>query len=300
MRRRAEKNPTPTWVVYGSLIFVQVLFGVHYLAAKVVLHEIPPGLWALLRVAGAGGLLLIVALALRRPLPRSWPVIGRLALFSVFGVVINQLCFVEGLSRTTPTHSSIIMTSIPVGTLLFALLLRREQAQARKLISLGVGFIGVMLVIRPTASELAQVTVLGDLLTLTNALSYSFFLVISKRVLSRIDSLSATTLLLLFGTLGMSVPGFHAAAGFRLADVSLLTWALGLFIVLFPTALAYLLTYWALARVESSVVAFFIYLQPLIATSLSVALFGDRLTPALLAGAALIFLAVYLTLSRPR
>ena len=68
----------------------------------------------------------------------------------------------------------------------------------------------------------------------------------------------------------------------------------------FPTALAYLLTFWALARVESSVVAFFIYLQPLIATSLSVALFGDRLTPALVGGAALIFLAVYLTLRSPR
>ena len=39
--------------------------------------------------------------------------------------------------------------------------------------------------------------------------------------------------------------------------------------LVFPTAAAYLLAQWALAHVDSSVVAFFIYLQPLIATSLS-------------------------------
>jgi len=46
-----------------------------------------------------------------------------LALYALFGVVINQSCFVEGLSRTTPIHSSIINTTIPVGTLTFAVLL---------------------------------------------------------------------------------------------------------------------------------------------------------------------------------
>ena len=44
--------------------------------------------------------------------------------------------------------------------------------------------------------------------------------------------------------------------------------------------------------------AFFIYLQPVIATSLSVILFDDRLTPMLLTGAALVFIGVYLALHR--
>ena len=101
----------------------------------------------------------------------------------------------------------------------------------------------------------------------------------------------------------MALPGLPAAAGFHFSEVSGQVWALGLFIVVFPTALAYLLTYWALARIESSVVALFIYLQPVIATTLSVFLFGERLLPATLIGAALIFVAVYLALlptNRPR
>jgi drug/metabolite transporter (DMT)-like permease len=57
--------------------------------------------------------------------------------------------------------------------------------------------------------------------------------------------------------------------------------------------------YWALARVDSSVVAFFIYLQPVIATTLSVVLLHERPGFAVLCGGALIFLGVYLAL-RPR
>ena len=102
--------------VYGALILVQVFFGLHYLAAKIVLEEIPPAAWALIRVSSAALIMLLVARAWGRRLPREWPVLGRLALLSVIGVVINQLFFVEGLSRTTASHSSILITAIPIGT----------------------------------------------------------------------------------------------------------------------------------------------------------------------------------------
>lgn len=286
--------------VYGALVLVQVFFGLHYLASKVLLREIPPALWALMRVASAAALLLAIVWLLGRRLPRSGKILGRLALYSIFGVVINQLCFVEGLSRTTPSHSSILMTVIPVGTLLFAVLGRRERLSAAKAASFAVALVGVLLVLRPAASELAGASLAGDLLTVTNALSYSLFLVISKRILERVDPLAATAVLLAFGSLGMLLPGLPALRGFDPTAVSARTWALGAFIVVFPTALAYLLNYWALARVQSSTVAFFIYLQPLIATSLSIAFLGDRLNGWMVAGAALVFLAVYLALRPDR
>ena len=76
-------------------------------------------------------------------------------------------------------------------------------------------------------------------------------------------------------------------------------WALLGYIVLFPTAGAYWLQYWALARTDSSVVAFFIYLQPVIATSLAVAFLGERPGAQALLGALLIFAAVRLAVRSP-
>jgi drug/metabolite transporter (DMT)-like permease len=131
-------------------------------------------------------------------------------------------------------------------------------------------------------------------MTLGNALSYALFLVISKRVMAEVDALAAAALLLGFGALGMLPIGLASLGGFDPALVSTSTWALGAFIVVFPTAAAYLLTCWALARVESSVVAFFIYLQPAIAASLSFAVLGERPSGATVAGAGLVFAAVYL------
>lgn len=294
-----DTKPTPAWLLYGSQVLVQVFFGLNYLAAKVLLEEIPPRVWAPMRAGSAAVLLLLLARLLGRRFPTGWPTLGRLALFSVLGVVINQLCFAEGLFRTTPTHSSIIMTTIPVGTLLVAVLLRRERAGPWKLLSIAVGYAGVLLVIRPTGAALSQPMLVGDVLTLVNALSYSVFLVVSKRLMGRIDWLAGTAVLFVCGTLGLLVPGSTALVAFDPSVVSAQSWGLALFIVVFPTAGAYLLILWALAKVDSSIVAFFIYLQPLIATSLSVLLFGERLELPVVAGAALIFLAVFLAL-RPQ
>ena len=277
---------------------VQVFFGLHYLAAKIVLLEIPPRAWALLRVSGAAVLLLATVRVLNRRLPRSRRDVGLLALFSVFGVVINQVCFVEGLSRTTPTHASLIMTMIPVLTLLFSILAGRERLEIRKLLAAAIAFAGVVLIIRPTAWGVESTMIVGDLLTLINASSYALFLVFSKKLLERVDALSATALLFAFGSVLIALLGLPQLLALELGAVSPQVWALGAFIVLFPTAGAYLISYWALARLESSVVAFFIYLQPVIATGLSILLLGDRPTATVWIGGSLIFAGVYLALRR--
>jgi drug/metabolite transporter (DMT)-like permease len=279
-------------------VLVQVLFGLHYLLAKILLEEIPPRVWAPLRAGGAAALLLLATRALGRRLPTGRAVLGRLALYSLLGVVINQLCFMEGLSRTTATHSSIIMTSVPAGTLLCAVLLGQERAGARKIASLVAAAIGVLLVIRPAAADLSSLMLVGDLLTLVNALSYSLFLVVSKPLLERTDALGATAVLLSCGALGLLGPGLLALPGFDPAQVSGRAWACGLLIVVL-TALAYLLISWALARDESSIVALFIYLQPIIAASLAVLFLGDRVGVRELLGALLVFGSVYLSVGGP-
>jgi drug/metabolite transporter (DMT)-like permease len=245
----------------------------------------------------AAALVLVgAALALGRALPRNPRDLLQLALFAVFGVVVNQVCFVEGLFRTTPTHSAIINTTIPVGTLLFALLLGRESLNGLKAISIFVSLCGVLLVIRPEGTSFSSATLAGDLLTLTNALSYAFFLVISKRLLSRMDALAATAVLMSFGSIGILAISWAPILRLDPSTISGSTWVLGLFIILFPTAGAYFLTYWALARVDSSVVALFVYLQPVIAAGLSFAVLGERPSARVIAGASLVFLGVYVAL----
>lgn len=284
--------------LFVALTLIQVFFGVHYLAGKIVLHEIPPRAWALIRVLASAALLAALAKALGRRFPTAPSDLGRLALFSIFGVAINQVCFVEGLSRTTTIHSSIINTLIPAWTLLFAVLLSREAMTGLKGAALALAMGGALLVIRPERASLTSATFVGDLLTVANSLSYSFFLVISKRTMHRVDALAATSLMFAFGALPIAAVGLPAAVALPWGAVPVSVWAWGAFIVVFPTAAAYALISWTLARAESSLVALFVYLQPVVAAILGIAFEGEHLAASTVAGAALIFAGVYLATPR--
>jgi drug/metabolite transporter (DMT)-like permease len=286
--------------VLAALTLIQVLFGIHYLAGKIVLREITPRAWAVIRVAGSAVLLLALARLMRRRFPVERRDVALLAVFSFFGVAVNQVCFVEGLSRTTAIHSAIINTLIPAWTLLFAVLLGRESVTTLKAASLVLACAGVMLVIRPERATLSSATFVGDVLTVINSMSYGFFLVISKRTMHRVDALAATALMFVFGTIPIAAFGLPTLVAADLSAVSTTAWAWGAFIIVFPTAAAYVLISWTLARAEASLVALFVYLQPLIATVLGVLVEGERLAARTVAGALLIFAGVYLALGLPR
>ena len=69
----------------------------------------------------------------------------------------------------------------------------------------------------------------------------------------------------------------------------------GGYTIIFATVIAYSLNYYALGKVPSSQVALFIYLQPLIATSTSIAVGRDVLTLRLMVSATLILGGITLT-----
>ncbi|HEY3176619.1 MAG TPA: DMT family transporter [Candidatus Polarisedimenticolia bacterium] len=283
--------------VVAALITVQILFGLHYTAAKYIVGYIPPRAWAMIRIVPAAALLMLFVVATRRErLPRDPRDLAAIAFFSIFGVVINQICFVEGLARTATSHSAIINTSIPVATLLIAILMGRERATGSKIAGISLSLAGVLYLIAQGGARLGGEIAFGDLLNLTNAISYSFFLVISKPILSRHSSLAVTACLLSFGAVGISAVGASQLSEVNLAAVPASVWWTGLLVVLFPTVAAYLLNTWALKRVESSIVALFIYLQPLIAAAMGVLVLGESLGPETFISSAFIFTGVALAL----
>ena len=71
-------------------------------------------------------------------------------------------------------------------------------------------------------------------------------------------------------------------------------------IIVFPTILSYYLNAWALARVEPSIVAIYVYLQPLIGFFSAVIFLGEKLSFRPVAAMILIFIGVYLVIRRRR
>ena len=188
---------------------------------------------------------------------------------------------------------------MPVLVVLIALVLGRERPTAPRLLGIATTLVGVLVLIGPDRLDWHSESFQGDLLTAANAMSYSLFLVVGKPVFEREKTLPASALLLLCGSLWLIPVGAPGLVAFEPSKIDARTWLLAAFIVIGPTISAYALNTYALRRVDSFVVAFFIYLQPLIGAGLSIALGFERPTPRLFLAAAIVFLGVFVALRGP-
>jgi drug/metabolite transporter (DMT)-like permease len=279
------------WPVYGALLGVQLLFATLPVAVKFALRELSSPSVALIRVTGAALLFLLLQRVLSGARIRGAGDYARLALYGFFGVVVNQLLYITALTMTTATAATTLITAGPAFTLAIAIVLGRETASPAKWAGIALAAAVALLIVgvRVDAGQL-----LGNAMVLGNVLAFSVYLVISRDILRRYDALTVITWTFVFGALGIApwgIPSLLAeTGGLSSTAVGALAW-----IVLVPTVTAYYLNVWALARVEASVVAVYVYLQPIVAAGLAAWLLGERPSPWLVPAGLLIFSGVAVT-----
>jgi len=277
--------------VLVALVAVQVIFAIHYPVTKVLLGHVEPAAWVAIRM-GAGALLFVVIWSLGYRRRIEWRDQLSLAGLSFFGVFLNQVCFIEGMARTTPAHSSVIMTTVPVLTLGFAVLLGRERLRLRPAAGIALALAGVLVLLKVDRLEVRSEWFTGDVLTQINAASFAFFLALSRDTIRRLGPVTSTAGVLCWGNLGAALYGGQAASRVDWSALPPEPFLLIAYSVVFATVTAYFLNYWALARIESSSVALFIYPQPVLAATISRLWIGEALTLRLFVSSALVFLGV--------
>ena len=98
---------------------------------------------------------------------------------------------------------------------------------------------------------------------------------VSKRWLATHHPLGSIARVFAIGAVGIAFYGLDETLVVPWTSLTPGWWAWAAFIVLFATIGAYFLNYWALRRETSSLVALFIYLQPVVATALDGLLRGE-------------------------
>lgn len=220
------------------------------------------------------------------------------AVFSLFGVVINQLLFFRGLSLTTATNTSLLAVTIPIFTILISAGIGNDKLTIKKIIGTILAAGGVIYLIDPTKASFSSATTLGDVMIILNSFSYAIYVAVSKKLITKYGALKSLAWLFIFGSV-VNVPvGLYFLQSVELANVAASAWIALAAIVIFPTILAYYWNAWALARVEPSIVAVYIYLQPLIGFVSAIFFLGEKFSLRLLISAALIFAGVFLVTRR--
>jgi drug/metabolite transporter (DMT)-like permease len=271
-----------------ALLLVQLFFATLPIAVKVALRELSSPALALLRVAGAAALFWIIHRLSVHERIASWADYGRLALYSVFGVILNQLLYITALTLTTATAAQTLVAAGPALTLAVAIVLRKERATAAKWLGIALAGSGALMLVGVGVHEGSA---LGNLLALLNVTAYSIYLVISRDILRRYQALTVITWVFVFGVVGMLPWGLGAAVA-EVGGMGSATWLALAWIIVVPTVGAYYLNLWALGRAEASLVATFVYLQPILTAAMAIPLLGERPSPLMIPAALLIFLGV--------
>ena len=223
---------------------------------------------------------------------------GRLVLVGVLGYGTPMLLGNLGVELSTAANGSILILLEPITIVLLAWMFLGERVGRLELVGFVLGLAGAMAVVLEDASLdglLVGEHLEGNLLLALHAVLWGLYTPLAKPLLDRGHDPVRLALVALVFSLAVTVP----AAAVELAEF---TWtpavpaALGwiAFLALTASFVATLLWVLALRRLPASLVAPFIFLQPLSGVLLGVLLVGESLSSGSVLGGVLISAGVLL------
>ena len=244
---------------------VAALFSINYIISKIGMRSFEPLSFAWLRVAGS-------AIALNAFVPGrgftrrdSWQIAG----FALLGVVLNQTLFLAGLSLTTAHVAAILITTIPIFALATAILMRTERATLSKVAGIALALAGALLVI--ARQGLGEVTdsLAGALFIIGNCIAYALYLVLSKPSMSRLSPTRVVSRMFAVGAVVMLPIALRSLMREHWNAIPPNAWISLLLVIAGPTVAAYLINAWTLRYADSSLVAAYTYVQPVLTAILA-------------------------------
>jgi drug/metabolite transporter (DMT)-like permease len=234
--------------------------------------------WMVLRVTGGWA-------GLRR-LPRRVVLIG-LGLGAA-GYSLQSTLFFAAIERLDVSLVSLLLYTYPAFVTVAALALGRATPSLRIGVALVVASAGLALVLLAAGTGVFDLT--GALLALAASVTYTTYILISDRIIGALDPLALSTLVLTGATASFAVAG--VATGSLDFALGADAWLWLVLIALVSTVVAVSAFFAGLRRVGPSEAAILSTFEPVVTVVLAFLVLGERLTPAQLAGGALVLGAV--------
>ncbi len=289
--------------VHLALFFVQLAFASQAVESKLAMapraeggEGIDPWSVAMVRMVGAALFFHVWALFRDRRAavpgevhPHRVPGKEHRTLFglSLLGITLNQMLFLMGLKRTSPTVVALLAVAIPVFSTGLAVLFGREKPNLRVFLGLGVASIGVV-----TLTGLRSIDA-GAVLVVVNCLSYAAYVVFSRSAVQRLSAVTVATWIFTWGAITFAPLGLPTLLR-DLPNFTARGWLFVVYVIAVPTIFAYVANAWALGRSQASTVTAYIPLQPVLAGLLAWVQLGQPLSPSLVLAGAFILTGVLL------
>jgi O-acetylserine/cysteine efflux transporter len=281
-----------------ELLAVVFFWGFNFVAVKVGLSEIAPLAYNAVRFFCAALILLSLTRLREGPIVIQRGDRGRLILLGFLGHAVYQICFIEGLSRTTASSAALIFGSTPMVVAMMSRLAGHERFGWRAAAGVLLGFLGIYFVVAGGGGWRAATLeggIAGNLMIFAAVLCWSTYTVLARELLRRYSPLRVTATALGIGALILIPVAVPQTLRQNWSAVSPVAWGGLIYSFLFALVISYVLWYRSVKRVGNLRTAVYSNLVPVVGTLFGVWLLGDRLTPWLGLGAACILTGIILT-----
>jgi len=220
---------------------------------------------------------------------------GRFLLCALTGIAINQMLFLKGLSLTYSIHAVLLMLTTPILITIIAAWILKERLNIYKIAGLALGVSGaVVLITARQGSGSGENVLLGDLLVLINAVSYTFYFILVKPLMLKYNPVQVIRLVFTYGLLMVLPFGWNEFVAIEWNSFGATEYTCIGLITIGGTFLAYLFNVYGIKVLGASVAGAYIYIQPVFATIIAMIFLKEQLETYKLLAAALIFTGVFL------
>ena len=219
----------------------------------------------------------------------------RFALCALTGIAINQMLFLKGLSLTYSIHAVLLMLTTPILITIIAAWLLKERINIFKIIGLGLGISGaVLLIVSGKSNGNGDNILMGDILILINAVSYTFYFILVKPLMLKYNPVQVIRVIFSIGFLMVLPFGWNEFIDINWAGFGRIEFTCLALIVIGGTFLAYLFNVYGIKILGASIAGAYIYSQPVFAAIIAMIFLREPLELYKIIAAMLIFTGVYL------
>lgn len=269
-----------------------LIWGIPYLLIKIAVSDLSPVTLVFLRTA-IGALILLPLAAARgslSPLLRYWkPILA----YTVVEVALPWLLLAHAELRLSSSLTGLLIAAVPFVAVILGLLTGAdERFDARRLVGLAVGFLGVAALVglNVSTSDLVAAGEVGLV-----AVCYALGPLIVSRRLSSVPGLGVVAVSLALPAIAYAPLALgQLPAAFPPTRVLVAVAILGVVC----TALAFMLFFALIAEVGPVRATVITYVNPAVALALGVALLGEPFTVGAVVGFGLILLGLFLATRR--
>jgi drug/metabolite transporter (DMT)-like permease len=217
--------------------------------------------------------------------------IGQAGAVGLLGYYASSMLDFEGLRHITAQFERLLLYTYPTFVALIGYLLFRERLSRTHLISLGLTYLGLVLVLVEDMRSLGERVALGAGLVIACSITYALYMVLSRPLIGRMGSQLFTALSMISGTCILMLHFLLTHPLSALAVPMPVVW-ISLAMAVIATFIPSLMVNEAIARIGPGPTSAAGGVGPIFTSILAIFIIGEPFTPAHAAGTLLVIAGV--------